>query len=276
MKKETSKICRTAQRCEWCYLVLANRRAKNPFPEGYFSNERCANRHRYLYTRQWLLTDRLWPFYLPLAHRCLPGVVLIRDASRYNDISPAIRPRSSWDSDTEAGPHGVSCAHVSRRPNSDWRECGLHKARWNNALPIPATNSSTSDFVVFPGSPTKCCFSAMSRSTKFIGTHTSNFISMVISEVIIISSTLTRLSKFFRYSSELSNKWLRQKPSQLCKYIARKLEVRFKDSNSTLMRSIYFFSHCAIARVVYDCANSILWEVCPLKSRLLMFELTNM
>lgn len=161
-------------------------------------------------------------------------------------------------------------------------ECGLHKVRWNNTLPIPATNSSTSDFVVFPGSPAKCCFSTMSRRNKFIGTHTSNFVSMAISEVIIISSTLTRLLKFFRYSSELSNKWLRQKPSQMCKYIARKLEVRFNDSNPTLMRSIYFFSHCAImvfivlARVIYDCANSILWEVCPPKSRLLMFELTNM
>ncbi|KFY82344.1 hypothetical protein V500_10610 [Pseudogymnoascus sp. VKM F-4518 (FW-2643)] len=85
--------------------------------------------------------------------------------------------------------------------------------------------SYESESPVYPGSPAKCCFLAMSDKASFIGT-THKFDVMMISEALLIGSTLTRVLKLFRTSSEFSTTWLRHKPAQMCKRIARKLEER--------------------------------------------------
>lgn len=124
---------------------------------------------------------------------------------------------------------------------------------------------------VYPGSPVKCCFLAMSDKAGFIGT-THKFDVMMISEALLIGSSLTRVFKLFRTSSEFSKIWLRHKPAQICKRIARKLEERYCNSSLQSERSMYIACHCAImafiafARAIYDCADSLLFEVRQLKS----------
>lgn len=124
----------------------------------------------------------------------------------------------------------------------------------------------------YPGSPAKCCFLAMSDKADFIGSNKNNFNFMVISEALLIGSSLTRVSKLFRSSSELWKKWLRHKPAQMCKRVARKLEERYYGSYLKSARGMYIVGHCAImafiafARAIYDCVDSVLFKVCQLKS----------
>ncbi|KFY99700.1 hypothetical protein V498_00568, partial [Pseudogymnoascus sp. VKM F-4517 (FW-2822)] len=72
--------------------------------------------------------------------------------------------------------------------------------------------------------------------------------------------------ELFRRSSEFSKTWLRHKPAQICKRVARKLEGWYYGSYSKSARGMYIASHCAImafiafARAIYDCADSILFE----------------
>jgi hypothetical protein len=121
---------------------------------------------------------------------------------------------------------------------------------------------------VYPGSPAQCCFSAMSNKASFIGTNKMNLDLMIISEVLLICTSLSRVLKLFRSSSEFVKRWLRHKPAQLCKHVARKLEERYNDSYRKSTRSIYLICHCAImafiafARAVYDCVDCLLFEVC--------------
>lgn len=125
---------------------------------------------------------------------------------------------------------------------------------------------------VYPGSPAKCCFMAMSDRAGFIGYSQNNFDVMIISEALLIGSSFTRVFKLFRSSSEFLKTWLRHKPAQMCKLIARTQEERYYGSYSQSARGMYVASHCAImafitfVRAIYDCADSILLEVCQLKS----------
>lgn len=123
---------------------------------------------------------------------------------------------------------------------------------------------------VYPGSPAKCCFLALSDKAGFIGTK-HKFDVMMISEALPICTSLTRVFKLFCTSSEFSKTWLRHKPARMCKRVAKKLEERYCDSYLQLERSMYIAYHCAImvfiafARAIYDCADSLLFEVCQLK-----------
>lgn len=120
---------------------------------------------------------------------------------------------------------------------------------------------------VYPGAPAKFCFLLMGRHHGFITSDGSYIISLVISEVLLIISSSTRVIKLFRTSSDFSRMWLRHKPAQLCKQFVRKLEERHKRSSRGLTRLIYHGGHCTIiafillARAIYDLADSILWEV---------------
>ncbi|KFY46930.1 hypothetical protein V495_02160, partial [Pseudogymnoascus sp. VKM F-4514 (FW-929)] len=84
----------------------------------------------------------------------------------------------------------------------------------------------------FPGSPAMCCYTKMSNTGRFIDVYPSGFISMMISEVLLFSSSLTRAVKLFRKSTEFSKTLLRHKPAQMC-----------------------------FARAVYDTVDSILFEI---------------
>jgi len=125
-----------------------------------------------------------------------------------------------------------------------------------------------SDTLRFPGSPAMCCYTKMSNTGRFIAVYPSGFVSMMISEVLLFSSSLTRAVKLFRKSTEFSKALLGHKPAQMCKRSARKLGDRSSNSNSKLARGIYFAGQftivcfLAFARAIYDTVDSILFEVC--------------
>lgn len=125
-----------------------------------------------------------------------------------------------------------------------------------------------SDTLRFPGSPAMCCYTKMSNTGRFIAVYPSGFVSMMISEVLLFSSSLTRAVKLFRRSTEFSKALLGHKPAQMCKRSARKLGDRSSNSNSKLARGIYFAGQftivcfLAFARAIYDTVDSILFEVC--------------
>ncbi|KFZ14982.1 hypothetical protein V501_02943 [Pseudogymnoascus sp. VKM F-4519 (FW-2642)] len=90
---------------------------------------------------------------------------------------------------------------------------------------------------------------------------------MMVSEAMLIGSSLTRVFKLFRGSSEFSKTWLRHKPAKMCKRIASKLEERYYDSYLNSARGMYIACYCAImafitfARAIYDCVDSLLFEI---------------
>jgi hypothetical protein len=118
----------------------------------------------------------------------------------------------------------------------------------------------------YPGAPAKYCFLLMSRHRGFFY-DVSSIIALVISEVLLIISSSTRAIKLFWTSSDFSRMWSRRKPAQLCKHFVKRLEERYKRSSRGLTRLTYYAGHCTIitfillARVIYDLADSILWEV---------------
>ncbi|KFY02164.1 hypothetical protein V490_00594 [Pseudogymnoascus sp. VKM F-3557] len=73
--------------------------------------------------------------------------------------------------------------------------------------------------------------------------------------------------KLFRSSSDFVKRWLRHKPAQMCKHVARKLEERYNDSYMKSTRIMYIICHCAVmafitfARAIYDCVDSLLFEI---------------
>jgi hypothetical protein len=154
--------------------------------------------------------------------------------------------------------------------------CGLQNAgQYNYTLTTVSNSPNSSNWystpeAVFPGSPAKCCFLEMHDYATFIGSDNTYFISMITSEVVLISSSFTRVMKLFRGSSDFAKRWLRHKPAQMCKRIARKFEERYNNPNLKTTQRINFLSHCAImvfivfARAIYDLAESMLWEVCRL------------
>lgn len=125
----------------------------------------------------------------------------------------------------------------------------------------------------YPGSPAKCCVELAHNSTGFQDNdgHTgkTNFLSMLVSEIILIVNTTTRAVKFFRGSSMFSRRWLRIKPGQLCKLLIRKQGEFYTRSQLGIVRSLLFFSRCTsiiwlvLARAILDLVLSNLWEVCP-------------
>ncbi|KFY08186.1 hypothetical protein V492_06453 [Pseudogymnoascus sp. VKM F-4246] len=140
---------------------------------------------------------------------------------------------------------------------------------WDCGMP-----TSTMAPPFFPGSPAKCC---LSRAPTFKGTYASgddlksvdksNFMTMLLSEVLLISSTLTRVIKLFRRSSEFAITWLRHKPARMCRHVTKELEERYDNSNLKSARGMYIAGHCAImafmafARAIYDFVDSILFEI---------------
>ncbi|KFZ07537.1 hypothetical protein V501_06376 [Pseudogymnoascus sp. VKM F-4519 (FW-2642)] len=120
---------------------------------------------------------------------------------------------------------------------------------------------------VYPGAPAKCCFLLMGRHHGFIPSDGPYIVLLVVSEVLLIISSSTRVIKLFQTSSDFSRMWLRHKPAQLCKQFVRKLEEKRKRSSRGLTRLIYHGGHCTIiafillARAIYDLTDSILWEI---------------
>lgn len=153
-------------------------------------------------------------------------------------------------------------------------ECGLQ-----NYKPYRRLSDNYGD--VYPGSPTKCCFKAVYGEAKFMGSETSEYLSMITSEVMLITGSITRGLKLFSGSSTFSRRWLRHKPAQMCKRATVKLEGRYYNSYSKIARGIYIASHDAImvlinlARAVYDYVDSVFFEVCSTQIGLLFHVLTN-
>ncbi|OBT78882.1 hypothetical protein VF21_02796 [Pseudogymnoascus sp. 05NY08] len=120
---------------------------------------------------------------------------------------------------------------------------------------------------VYPGSPAKCCFSAIPDKANFIGSDQIRFDLMMISEALLIGTSLTRAIKLFRSSSEFSKTWLRHKPAQMCKRVAGKLQERYYGSYLKLARVMYIAGYCTImafipfARGVYDSVDSVFFEI---------------
>jgi hypothetical protein len=102
----------------------------------------------------------------------------------------------------------------------------------------------------FPGSPAMCCYGLMSNTGRFIDYYQSGFLSMIISEVLLFSSSLARAVKLFRKSTEFSKNLLRHKLAQTLKLIARELGDKFSNSNSKLARGAYFAGQFAIIYVL--------------------------
>jgi hypothetical protein len=140
--------------------------------------------------------------------------------------------------------------------------CGIQNAEQSY------TTYGTSDegASLYPGAPAKCCFE-LAFSSHFIGSDLTYFLSMIASELVLISGSLARVIKVFRSSSAFAKEWLRHKPARISKLTVRKLEERHGQSKASLMRPVFFVFHCTViifiilARATYDIAESILWEV---------------
>ncbi|RFU26532.1 hypothetical protein B7463_g9794, partial [Scytalidium lignicola] len=149
--------------------------------------------------------------------------------------------------------------------------CGLQDARQYNYTRTTAPYGSNIPYWSFTpeaaGSPAKCCFSEMPKKETFIGPDNTDFLSMIASEVVLISSSFTKALKLFRGSSNFAKAWLRHKPAQTCKRLARNLEDRFNNPKLIPKQRIYFVCHCILitfivfARAVYDLAESMLWKM---------------
>jgi hypothetical protein len=120
---------------------------------------------------------------------------------------------------------------------------------------------------LYPGYPAKCCFDKI-HDGKFIESKTTQqFLSMMASEVVLLSGTIARVIKMHRSPSNWSRLWVREKPSTFFKFILVMLERRHGKSSSKSTRAVYSVFHCTgmaaiiTARAGYDLIESLLWEV---------------
>ncbi|EPE29853.1 hypothetical protein GLAREA_01013 [Glarea lozoyensis ATCC 20868] len=120
---------------------------------------------------------------------------------------------------------------------------------------------------LYPGYPAKCCFDRM-HDGKFIESKTTEqFLSMIASELVLLSGTIARVIKMHRGPSKWSRLLLRDKPSRFSKSFLARLEKRHEESSSKSIRAVYSVFHCSgvtaiiTARAAYDLVESLLWEI---------------
>lgn len=148
--------------------------------------------------------------------------------------------------------------------------CGIENVGQGGTTYTPSANSTVAvtnkTGKTYPGAPAKCCFE-LSYYHHFIHADLDYFLSMVASELVLISSTVTRAIKFFHGSSQFATEWFKKRPARASKSIVRKIEEHYTQSRSPSLQRICFMLHSVgmvfsiYCRAIYDMGESIVWEV---------------
>ncbi|KAF8858240.1 hypothetical protein BDZ45DRAFT_726201 [Acephala macrosclerotiorum] len=148
--------------------------------------------------------------------------------------------------------------------------CGIQNAGQKNPTYISSKHSTVAvtngTEKAYPGAPAKCCFE-LSYHHHFVNADLDYFLSMVASELVLISSTVTRVIMFFRGSSQFATEWFKERPARAGKSIIRKIEEHYTQSRSSPVRSMCFMLHSIgmvfwiYCQAIYDMGESIFWEI---------------
>jgi hypothetical protein len=139
-------------------------------------------------------------------------------------------------------------------------DCGIFS---NGAFEI-----SNSSAYTYPGAPALCCFK-MIYERGFIGTSgfSQEFLSMIASEVLLLSGSITRAVKMHRTSADLARRWLSVNLSRWFKSWIRNIEEKNSRTTRKSARSWYLVNHCSgmilvvTSQAICDLVDSLLWEV---------------
>ena len=120
------------------------------------------------------------------------------------------------------------------------------------------------------GAPVKCCFAEIGRKsfTKSFNSTNGAYSSMIFSEILLLTSFLTRIIKLFHWSSRCARLYLRQKPGAVWKRFLNFNCRLLQESKAGIRRKVLLPCYCInnalfiIVRGLFDLAESMLWEVC--------------
>ena len=131
------------------------------------------------------------------------------------------------------------------------------------------TGNSTWWGTLADGSPTRCYFSRLGNSDAFRpGTDSGQGISLVVSELILVSSFLSRITRLSPGISTLLRRWFWHKP---CAHLESALKKAFDRSSLTKADGFlprYYYTACIVVSIclvilsaAWEIFESMLWEV---------------